>query len=341
VPDVDPRDPEAVAERLRGWVTARFGGQVAVVGQPGSVGAGFDSYIHLVQLAGDELPAPWRDPLVVRLLPSVDRVAQSQREAEVQTWCAGRGYAAPAVLAVLAPDEVFGLPAQVMERAPGTTALDALKARPWRARALVDQLVDLQLRLHALDTSGWPGPAEPAALVAQRLSLPRRVAVEREDADLAAALQQAERLLPLATSGTAVICHGDFHPLNVVVDGSSASVIDWTDAGMGPREADVSRTLLLFNVAAIAATSSIERIVLRAAGPRLAGRYRRVYEQGAALDPARMRAWEALHALHGWSQILMLHGGGFEGDSSSDGQRGRVPVELATYLRRRFDAAAA
>ena len=36
--------------------------------------------------------------------------------------------------------------------------------------------------------------------------------------------------------GPHVVCNGDFHPLNVMVDGDRASVIDWTDAGLGPRQ---------------------------------------------------------------------------------------------------------
>ena len=334
---VDPRDAAAIAERLRGWAATRFAGEVHVAGTPTSVVAGFDSYIHLVQLAGDALPPAWRASLVVRLLPTVDRVAQSQREANVQGWCADHGYPAPQVLAVLAPDDLFGLPAQVMERAPGSTALDALKARPWRAGALLDQMAALQLRLHAMDATGWPGPADPTVLAQQRLSLPRRVAADPARTDVAAALRRAEDLLPVATSGPAVICHGDFHPLNVMVDGASCAVIDWTDAGLGPREADVARTLLLFHVAAIAAGSSVERIALRAIGPWLARRYGRTYEEGAALDPDRMRAWEGLHALHGWSQVVTLHAGGFEDASSSDA--GRVPPGLIDYLRGRFEAA--
>ena len=134
-----------------------------------------------------------------------------------------------------------------------------------------------------------------------------------------------------------MVCHGDFHPLNVVVDGEGATVIDWTDAGLGPREADVSRTLLLFHIAAIAASGAVERTALRIAGPRLAGRYRRAYESASALDDERMRAWEALHALHGWAQVLTLHAGGFEGESSSE--QGRIPASVGDFLRGRFDAA--
>jgi aminoglycoside phosphotransferase (APT) family kinase protein len=334
---VDPDDPVAVAEALRKWAERRFGGEVSVVGSPAAVGAGFDSYVHLVGLTGDPLPVAWRAPLVVRLLPSVDRVAQSHREAAVQGWAASKGFPAPAVLEVLAPDDVFGLPAQVMARAPGTTMLEALTARPWRALALVRQLAGIQLALHALPLDGWPSSTDPAVLVDQRLSLPRRVADEVGDAQLVAAVDRASGLADTATTGPVVVCHGDFHPLNVMVDGATASVIDWTDAGLGPREADVARTMLLFQVASIAASSALERQLLKLAGPRLASRYRKAYEGSAALDDERLRTWEALHALHGWSQVLTLHAGGFEGESSSE--QGRVPLEVGDFLRGRFEAA--
>jgi aminoglycoside phosphotransferase (APT) family kinase protein len=335
--DVDPRAPDDVAAALRGWAAQRFGDPVRVVGAPSAIGAGFDSFIHLVELAGDGLPTAWHQPLVVRLLPSVDRVEQAHREAAVQGWCAERGFPAPSVLAVLAPDELFGLPAQVMERAPGTTMLAALSARPWRAFALVRQLAGTQLALHALPLDGWPCSTDPEELVDKRLALPRRVASQLADPDLTAAVERATALTAAAAAGPVVVCHGDFHPLNVMVDGDRASVIDWTDAGLGPREADVSRTRLLFYIAAIAANSPLERTALRVAGPRLAGRYLRAYEAGVPLDRRRLTTWEALHALHGWAQVRMLHAGGFEGESSSE--QGRVPVEVGDFLRARFEAA--
>jgi aminoglycoside phosphotransferase (APT) family kinase protein len=267
---VDPSDPLAVAGAVATWASHRFGEAVGVEGTPSAVGAGFDSYIHRVDLTGAGLPDAWRVPLVVRLLPSVDRAPQAAREAAVQGWCADRGYPAPRVLAVLRPEEGLGLPTQVMERAPGTTVLDAVGAKPWRAYRLVDQLAGLALSLHALPTDDWPETAiSGATLVDQRLGLPRRVTAALDRPDLATALQRAEVLSVGALAGPQVICHGDFHPLNVMVDGERASVIDWTDAGLGPREADVARTVLLFHIAALAAGSAVERVVLRVAGPRL------------------------------------------------------------------------
>ena len=127
-------------------------------------------------------------------------------------------------------------------------------------------------------------------MVDHRLSLPRQVVAQLDRPDLAAALRQAEELAPRALDGPPVVCHGDFHPLNVMVDGERASVIDWTDAGLGPREADVARTALIFHIAAVAANSAVERAVLKVAGPRLSRRYLRTYEAGSRLDPARMRS---------------------------------------------------
>jgi aminoglycoside phosphotransferase (APT) family kinase protein len=331
--DVDPRDASTVAGALAVWASHRFGGEITVAGEPKTIAGGFDSFIHAVDLTGDALPTEWRGPLVVRMLPSPDRARQAGREAAVQGWSADRGYAAPRALAVLGPGDGFDLPTQVMERAPGTTMLDAFTAKPWRAYRLVDQLAGLALRLHALPTDGFP--PDPATLVDHRLHLPREALAKLDRPDLSAALRRVEELSAAAMDGLHVVCHGDFHPLNVMVDGHRASVIDWTDAGLGPREADVARTGLLFHVAAIAASSAVERAALKLAGPRLSRRYLRTYEAGAPLDPERLRIWEAFHAVHGWAQVEMLHAGGFDGATSADASQ--VPLGVRDFLRSRVE----
>jgi aminoglycoside phosphotransferase (APT) family kinase protein len=325
---MDARDAPAVAAAVAAWASEHFGGPVAVDGSPSNIAGGFDSFIHAVDLTGDELPPEWRRPLVVRMLPTHDRAPQARREAAVQGWSADHGYAAPRALAVLGPDDGFDLPTQVMERAPGTTMLDAFTAKPWRAGRLVDQLATLALRLHALPTDGFP--ADGATLVDHRLNLSRHVVSQLDRPRLAAALERAETLADTAMDGPPVVCHGDFHPLNVMVEDDDASVIDWTDAGVGPREADVARTALLFHVARIAASSAIERQALRLAGPWLSKRYLRTYRSGASLDDERMRVWEILHGVHGWAQVEMLHAGGFDGASSAEAAS--IPVEVGEFL---------
>jgi Ser/Thr protein kinase RdoA (MazF antagonist) len=41
------------------------------------------------------------------------------------------------------------------------------------------------------------------------------------------------------------VCHGDFHPANLLIDGNNARVIDWIDASRGNPLADVARTSII------------------------------------------------------------------------------------------------
>jgi aminoglycoside phosphotransferase (APT) family kinase protein len=331
---VDPRDSPAVAAAVAARGAEMLYTPVMVVGTPAPIGGGLDSYIHAVELAGGGLPPWWERPLVVRLLPSVDRLEQAHREAAVQSWADEHGYPVPSVLAVIEPGDRLPLPTQVMERAPGGPMIEALTSRPWRIPALVRQLAELAARLHALPVDGWPAPPDGANLAQRRLGLPHVVVEHLDRPELAAALERADALVDAAMTGPLVPCHGDFHPLNVVVDGDGhAAVIDWTDAGLGPREADVSRTALLFNVAWIVASSAVERVALRTIGPRLERRYRQAYAALAPVDPMQIARWSILHTIHGWAQVEMLHAGGFEGESSASPDS--VPGDVAPFLRAR------
>lgn len=335
----DPRDSTTVAQTLADWATGHFGGPVTVHGAPTTIGGGLDSYLHSIALHGAALPAEWHGPLVVRLLPATDRDEQAAREVAVQRWCAQRAFAVPTVVAVFAAGELFHLPTQVMQRVPGLPMLAAITKAPWRAGRLVDLLAATAHRLHGLPTDGWPGPSQPTATVDQRLGLPRRAVESLGLPELSAALARAETVAPLAVGSERVVCHGDFHPLNVMVDGDAATVLDWTDATLGPREADVSRTLLLFHVASIAANGAAERAALRVVGPWLERRYRRAYLAHAELDPVLLQRWEVLHLVHGWAQVEMLRAGAFAEESSAAGSQ--LPDAVPTFLRARFELAAA
>lgn len=44
------------------------------------------------------------------------------------------------------------------------------------------------------------------------------------------------------------LCHGDFHPDNIILAKQQPIIIDWLDASQGPPLADVARTLMLFTI---------------------------------------------------------------------------------------------
>ena len=316
----------------------RFGGGVALAEPATSKGEGFDSDVYLVRFSGAALPDEWRRPLVLRVKSDAERLEEAQLEAATQAWLADRGYPAPRVLEVFAPGALVDRPAQVMERAPGALMLDRVVSKPWRALGAVRQLASLHVQLHTMATDDFPAGDD---LLDRRLRLPRHAAEELGNEALRAGLDRVVALAPRLRDSPPSVCHGDFHPLNVLLDGDRAMVIDWTDAGIGDRHGDVARTLVLFDVAAIAASNAAERLALRAAGPRLGNMYRRAYQRALPLDPDRVNLWKPVHLLHGWSQVLSLHAGLFDRGVDHDDRHDRVPPAMVTELERRFQAALA
>lgn len=93
-------------------------------------------------------------------------------------------------------------------------------------------------RLHAMIHNHAPLSDLPR----QRERLIRQITYvdEVSDSERATMLSRLEDL-----PNGEVICHGDFHPDNVLVEGDKTTIIDWMDATCGSAIADVTRTILL------------------------------------------------------------------------------------------------
>lgn len=122
----------------------------------------------------------------------------------------------------------------VFERCVGPTLLDLLRLHPERAARHAEVLFELQQAVHAC-------PA-PAGLPPVKQRLAHKIAHARDvtDATKARALDRLHAL----ENGTA-LCHGDFHPGNVLVSASGPRLLDWSDAGSGSPLGDLAWTLLL------------------------------------------------------------------------------------------------
>ncbi len=248
----------------------------------------------------------------------------------MQRWCDRAGYPVARVLMVGLPGDGFTLPLQVMHRVPGDPMLAAITRRPWQVRTRLHELAALQARLHRLDPAGFP--EQPAGLAAAKLALAEGWAATLRDPELDRACRRFRAYVDDLDRGPRAVCHGDFHPLNVVVGPAGAVVLDWTDAGLGDPAGDVARTVMLLRVAGIAASSTVERAALRAIGPGLARAYLAAYRADGVLDDDRFARWTSLHVLHGWAQVSALHAGLV----GTDAERERVPEALSPWLARRF-----
>jgi aminoglycoside phosphotransferase (APT) family kinase protein len=323
-------EESTAADAVAAWAGRRFGGTVSLAEPPMSVETGYDNLICFVRLVGERLPQEWRAPLVVRAASSSDRLAVAQREAAIQNWCVASGLPAPLVLAVIPPGEALDVPIQIMERAPGRTVLEEFVAAPWRAPTLINRLAELQARLHVAPVDEFPRCShESDSFLDRRLALVRFVVSSIDAPELVRGLEAVEEMEPLLTDAPAVVCHGDFHALNVIVERDDTSIIDWTDAGLGDRHGDVARTLLLFEIAAVGATTRGERTAMRLLAPWLRHRYQHAYERHLPLDPARLRLWAPAHYLHLWAGVVATQ-------SELMAQRQNLPTGFLQWARGRF-----
>jgi aminoglycoside phosphotransferase (APT) family kinase protein len=95
---------------------------------------------------------------------------------------------------------------------------------------------------------------------------------------------RALALLETLPNGTA-LCHGDFHPGNVLISTRGPVVIDWMTASLGSPWADVARSSLLLTIGVKAAGDQVGLLIRRISGlfhRAYLGRYRTLVPDGQA-----------------------------------------------------------
>ncbi|MGN9909946.1 phosphotransferase family protein [Phytohabitans sp. LJ34] len=189
---------------------------------------------------------------------------------------------APALMDVVDHDGRTGL---VLERVPGPDMLTLLRRQPWRVARLARALATAHLAIH-----GRPAPTDLPDL---RQTLAARI----DDAPMPADLRGfARRVLDGLPAGER-LCHGDFHPGNVLVAAERVAVIDWPNATRGAPAADHARTLLLLRRANPLPGTPLASRALIAAGRAICARaYRRAYDACAPTPPQHVDSWLTVHA---------------------------------------------
>jgi thiamine kinase len=159
------------------------------------------------------------------------------------------GLPVPAPGEIVRVNERNGL---VYERVNGPNMWDTLEKQPWRLFEFARRTAELHAEMHANATR----PDIPP----QRRRLERKI----NGADrLPAALKEAALSALAALPDGGSICHGDFHPANILLTPTRAVVIDWIDASLGNPLADVARTTIILLGAA--ASSQVPNAALKLA----------------------------------------------------------------------------
>jgi len=231
------------------------------------------------------------DGNVVKVMRSATQEARVRREATALQALSDRQHLAPAFVETT---EVAGRPALVSERVGGDDLLARLSKKPW----LVVKVAGTLGRAHA----AMHGHKAPDTLPELRKELARRIESARALPKNHAA-RALERLRTLPTGER--LCHGDYHPQNVLGTLEKPVVIDWGDASRGAPSADVARTLLLLRMGELPPDTSPPMRVLTAVGRgMLTRRYLAVYRRHAAEKPSQLDDWLFVRAAARFNEEL-------------------------------------
>lgn len=177
----------------------------------------------------------WGEGRVLKLFHGLHSAGQAQREYTATRAVHAAGLPAPAPLDVI---EIEGRSGIVFERVAGVSLLSYTQAKPWSLFGAIRLMADLHARIH-----GCKAPTELPSL-RQRLTARIEAASELTETDR----QNAKRRLAELPEGTA-LCHGDFHPGNVLITPAGPVVIDWSSASCGDPLGDVACTSRLIRTA--------------------------------------------------------------------------------------------
>ena len=326
-----PDDTRAIGAALVSFLSGRFGAGTLTEG-PDRITGGRDTYVYSFRMGSAAAPDEWRGPLILRIYPTDREGPKAEREAAAQRFVSERGFSAPRPLIVEAGAVPFGLPFMVMERAPGSPMLDRFK-NPLAIPRMLTLLADTQAGLHSLPCHDWP-LREEGPLVKRFLPPVVRLVETHALEDLQPAARWFHEHQGLVESEEPAFCHGDFHPLNVLIDGrDQVTVIDWSDAGPGDRHSDVARTMAVFWLAPPLCRSALERTVLGLLRRYVVPAYLRRYERHFSLDERRLRYWQAFHALRAWVQIETVKVAGEDAIGAAPGSFEGIPPTLTLALK--------
>lgn len=172
----------------------------------------------------------WKKTQVLKLFRDDWSLSAVKWEEQVARTVSEAGLPVPAVHGIVEVDGRHGI---VYDRVDGPSMLKELLSNPGKLEHFAGLFAALHADIHSVKIKKLPS---------QHQRLKEKICNAKPlNNDLKQAALKVLKSLP----DDNVLCHGDFHPDNILMTSKSPIIIDWNDATKGVPEADISRTLLL------------------------------------------------------------------------------------------------
>lgn len=220
----------------------------------------------------------------LKLMRSPDHAARLGMEVAALRAAAVAGVRTPRVYRQVVVD---GRPGIEMQRIQGVDLLTMIARRPW----IVFHAGKLAGRTHAA-IGAAPAPETLPAVRDVAGSVIDRMLQVSPSPEIAWAMQ----VLATLPDGDR-LCHGDFHPGQMMVEGGEGVVLDWATAKRGDPLFDHALTCVILRMGRPPPGTSAQPQALATVGRRLlTTSYMRSYRAAATfpIDATRLRSWEVV-----------------------------------------------
>lgn len=188
----------------------------------------------------------WNDHHVLKLYREWCPPRWIEEEAQVASAVHAAGIPSPAADEIVEVDGRRGL---IYERIEGISMLQDMNARPWTILKHARSLADLHVQIHKLSIAGLPSYKDGMQhAITQTPHLTEDL--RNKALSVLEALPDGKQL-----------CHGDYHPGNVIVTKNGPIVIDWMTARRGSPWADVARTSMILSIGVKSAGKQVRPLI--------------------------------------------------------------------------------
>jgi tRNA A-37 threonylcarbamoyl transferase component Bud32 len=217
---------------------------------------------------------------VPRRTQDYDRIRYEYR---VYLSLSGSNIAAPKVYELV---EVDGAPSIIMERIVGTSMMDQIKKQPQLIRQKGIELANMHLGLLRVkaDASLTNSKDQAKYCISKSGSLAE---------DTKHVLLDLLEHLP----GGDFLCHGDFHPGNILHSNGKDYTIDWSGATKGDIAYDVAHTYILLRVVPrVPGLSPRMHVIQKLLGKAMASAYLKTITKSIPVDRDQLSIWVLIRA---------------------------------------------
>lgn len=188
----------------------------------------------------------WNDHQVLKLYREWCPPHWIEEEARIAHAVHTAGIPSPAAGEII---ELNGRRGLIYERLEGISMLQEMNAHPWTILKHARSLADLHVQINKISITGLPSYKDGI-----------QYAINETQQLTEDVRHKALTVLNALPDGTQ-LCHGDYHPGNVILTGNGPIVIDWMTARTGSPWADVARTSMILNIGVKSAGRQVRPLI--------------------------------------------------------------------------------